>query len=367
MLFDELPGPRLSDHALASRLSYFLWSTLPDDELMNLAAAKKLHEPTVLKAQVKRLLADKRSSAFVKNFTGQWLDLRSIDATSPDTTLYPEFDEMLKLAMVAETEAFFTELLQKDLPITNFIHSDFLMLNRRIAQHYGLGFDAANSEQFVRVKLPADSVRGGLLTQASILKVTANGTVSSPVLRGAWVMKRLLGQPPAPPPPGTPGVEPDTRGAATIREILDKHRNNETCAGCHAKIDPPGFALENFDVIGGWRDRYRSKEKGDKPTAKVENRGVWQYKVSLPVDATGQLADGRSFKDIKDFKNLLLTNPADVHRCLTEKLLTYATGAAPSYADKKAIAEIVDKSLKQGGGLTTFVNEIVLSETFRRK
>ena len=367
LLFDELPGPRLSDHALASRLSYFLWSTLPDDELMNLATAKKLHEPTVLKAQVKRLLADKRSSAFVKNFTGQWLDLRSIDATSPDTTLYPEFDEMLKLAMVAETEAFFTELLQKDLPITNFIHSDFLMLNRRIAQHYGLGFDAANSEQFVRVKLPADSVRGGLLTQASILKVTANGTVSSPVLRGAWVMKRLLGQPPAPPPPGTPGVEPDTRGAATIREILDKHRNNESCAGCHAKIDPPGFALENFDVIGGWRDRYRSKEKGDKPTAKVENRGVWQYKVSLPVDATGQLADGRSFKDIKDFKNLLLTNPADVHRCLTEKLLTYATGAAPSYADKKAIAEIVDKSLKQGGGLTTFVNEIVLSETFRRK
>lgn len=367
LLFDELPGPRLSDHALASRLSYFLWSTLPDAELMKLAIANKLHEPAILKAQVKRLLADKRSSAFVTNFTGQWLDLRNIDATSPDTTLYPEFDEILKLAMVGETEAFFTELLQKDLSISNFIHSDFLMLNRRIAQHYNLGVDAANSEQFVRVKLPADSVRGGLLTQASILKVTANGTVSSPVMRGAWVMKRLLGQPPAPPPPGTPGVEPDTRGAATIREILAKHRHHETCAGCHAKIDPPGFALENFDVIGGWRDRYRSKEKGDKPSAKVENRSVWQYKVAQPVDATGQLADGRPFKDIKDFKNLLLTNPADVHRCLTEKLLTYATGAAPSYADKPVIAEIVTQALHQGGGLKTLVTELVMSETFQRK
>ena len=367
LLFDELPGPRLSDFALASRLSYFLWSTLPDDELLRLAAAKKLHEPETLKAQVNRLLADQRSRAFVKNFAGQWLDLRSIDATSPDTTLYPEFDEMLKYAMVGETEAFFTEILHHDLPVANFIHSDFLMLNRRIAQHYGVGTDVAKSEEFVRVKLPADSVRGGLLTQASILKVTANGTVSSPVLRGGWMMKRLLGQPPPPPPPGIPGVEPDTRGASTIREILAKHSTSENCAGCHAKIDPPGFALESFDVIGGWRDRYRSKEKGDKPAAKVENRGVWQYKVSLPVDPTGQLADGRAFKDIKDFKQLLLAQPADVQRCLTEKLLTYATGAAPTYADGQAVADIVAMSLKQGGGLKTFVTELVLSETFRRK
>jgi hypothetical protein len=180
-------------------------------------------------------------------------------------------------------------------------------------------------------------------------------------------MKRLLGQPPPPPPPGIPGVEPDTRGASTIREILAQHSNAENCAGCHAKIDPPGFALENFDVIGGWRDRYRSKEKGDKPTAKVENRGVWQYKISLPVDPSGQLADGRAFKDIKEFKALLLAKPADVHRCLTEKLLTYATGSAPTYADQSAIANIVAKSLKQGGGLKSFVTELVLSDTFRRK
>ena len=363
LLFDEVPGPRLSNHALASRLSYFLWSTLPDDELLS----QNLQDDATLKKQLARMLADKRSEAFVKNFAGQWLDLRSIDATSPDSALYPEFDEMLKLAMVGETEAFFAELLHHDLPVTNFIHSDFLMLNRRIAEHYGVGLDVAQGEKFVRVSLPADSVRGGLLTQASILKVTANGTVSSPVLRGGWVMKRLLGQPPPPPPPGVPGVEPDTRGASTIRELLAKHSNAENCAGCHAKIDPPGFALENFDVIGGWRDRYRSKEKGDKPAAKVENRGVWQYKLALPVDATGQFPDGRAFKDIKEFKQILLAQPADVQRCLAEKLLTYATGAAPTYSDGKAVNDIVAKSLKQGGGLKTFVTELVLSDTFRRK
>ncbi|MBL9144881.1 MAG: DUF1592 domain-containing protein [Verrucomicrobiaceae bacterium] len=367
LLFDELPGARLSDYAVASRLSYFLWSTLPDEELMKLAAAKKLHDPATLKAQVNRMIADPHGKAFVKNFAGQWLDLRSIDATSPDANLYPEFDEMLKLAMVGETEAFFTELLRKDLPVTNFIQSDFVMLNHRIAQHYEIGADAAKGEDFVRVSLPADSVRGGVLTQASILKVTANGTVSSPVLRGGWVMKRLLGQPPPPPPPGVPGVEPDTRGASTIREILAKHSTSETCAACHAKIDPPGFALESFDVIGGWRDRYRSKEKGDKPSAKVENRGVWQYKLALDVDPSGKLADGRTFTGIRDFKKLLLDRPADVQRCLTEKLLTYATGAAPTYADKAAVADIVAKSVKQGGGLKTFVTELVLSETFRRK
>lgn len=403
LLFDELPGARLSDFAVASRLSYFLWSTLPDDELMKLAAAKKLHDPTTLKAQVNRMIADPRGKAFVKNFAGQWLDLRSIDATSPDANLYPEFDEMLKLAMVGETEAFFTELLHKDLPVTNFIQSDFVMLNHRIAQHYGLKdaflaterdnqtMSQSDSEKgptaphslsphllvplssdqtpdgFIRVNLPANHERGGVLTQASVLKVTANGTVSSPVLRGGWVMKRLLGQPPPPPPPGVPGVEPDTRGASTIREILAKHSTSETCAACHAKIDPPGFALESFDVIGGWRDRYRSKEKGDKPSAKVENRGVWQYKLALPVDPSGQLADGRTFNGIRDFKKLLLERPADVQRCLTEKLLTYATGAAPTYADKTAVADIVAKSVKQGGGLKTFVTELVLSDTFRRK
>ncbi|MEZ0277256.1 MAG: DUF1592 domain-containing protein, partial [Roseimicrobium sp.] len=270
ILFNEAPG-KLDDYALASRLSYFLWSTLPDDELLRLAAAKELARPETLRAQVERMLKDKRADGFVTNFTGQWLDLRSIDATSPDANLYPEFDEMLKRAMVGETEAFFREVLTKNLPITNFIQSDFAMLNSRIAEHYSI--DGVRGEQFQRVSLPKDSARGGVLTQASVLKITANGTVTSPVLRGAWVMKRLLGDPPAPPPPGVGSVEPDTRGAATIRELLDKHRHAESCMGCHSKIDPAGFALESFDVIGGWRERYRSKDKGERPAAKIDNRG----------------------------------------------------------------------------------------------
>lgn len=364
LLFEEAPG-RLGDYALASRLSYFLWSTLPDDELLRLAAEKKLSQPEVLKAQVQRMLKDPRGDALVTNFTGQWLDLRSIDATSPDMNLYPEFDEMLKRSMVGETEAFFREVLTKDLPVTNFIQSDFVMLNSRIAEHYDI--PGVRGEQFQRVSLPADSPRGGLLTQASVLKITANGTVTSPVLRGAWVMKRLLGDPPPPPPPGVGSVEPDTRGATTIRELLDKHRHAESCMGCHNKIDPPGFALESFDVIGGWRDRYRSKDKGENPKAKVDNRGVWQYKVALPVDATGNLPDGRAFTGIRDFKKLLLDQSGDVQRCVAEKLLTYATGAGVSFADRDAVAGIVDRTRKQGGGLRTLVTEVVLSDTFRNK
>jgi hypothetical protein len=364
ILFNEAPG-KLDDYALASRLSYFLWSTLPDEELLKLAAAKQLSQPSTLRAQVERMLKDKRSGDFVTNFTGQWLDLRSIDATSPDANLYPEFDEMLKRAMIAETEAFFREVLTQNLPLTNFIQSDFAMLNSRIAELYGI--DGVRGEQFQRVSLPTDSVRGGVLTQASILKITANGTVTSPVLRGAWVMKRLLGDPPAPPPPGVGSVEPDTRGATTIRELLDKHRHAESCMGCHSKIDPAGFALESFDVIGGWRDRYRSKEKGERPATKIENRGVWQYKLALPVDTTGALPDGRAFTGIRDFKKLILDKPADLQRCIAEKLLTYATGAGITFADRAAVADMVQKTNQQGGGLRTLVTEVVLSSTFQNK
>ena len=364
LLFEEAPG-KLNDYALASRLSYFLWSTLPDEELLKLAAEKRMTQSETLRAQVLRMLKDKRAEALVTHFTGQWLDLRSIDATSPDANLYPEFDEMLKRAMLGETEAFFRELLTKDLPVANFIHSDFAMLNSRIAGHYGI--PGVRGEHFQRVSLPSDSPRGGVLTQASILKITANGTVTSPVLRGAWVMKRLLGDPPAPPPPGVGSVEPDTRGATTIRELLDKHRNSESCMGCHSKMDAPGFALESFDVIGGWRDRYRSKDKGDRPDAKVDNRGVWQYKVALPVDSSGSLPDGRSFSGIRELKQMLLAKPESVQRCLAENLLTYASGAGISFADRQAVASIVKDCQDHGGGLRSLVLAVVMSDTFRSK
>ena len=210
LFLDESSGP-LDDWALASRLSYFLWSTQPDDELRGLAARGELSRPETLRAQVERMLNSPRAAALVENFVGQWLELRQIDFTRPDRKLYPEFDDLLKASMVGETHAFFTEMLRADAPLSNVIHSDFLMLNRCIAEHYGIG--GVTGEGFRRVPLPPGSHRGGVLTQASVLKVTANGTVSSPVLRGAWVMKRLLGEPPPPPPADVPAFEPDTRGA----------------------------------------------------------------------------------------------------------------------------------------------------------
>lgn len=363
LLFEENPG-KLSDHALASRLSYFLWSTLPDDELMKLAAEKKLAQPAVLRAQVERMLQDRRSAAFVTNFAGQWLELRNIEATTPDKKLYPEFDELLKMGMVRETEAFISELIAKDLPVTNLIHSDFALLNRRMAEHYGI--EGVRGEEFRRVSLPADSVRGGVLTHASIMKVTANGTTSSPVIRGAWVMKHLLGQPPAPPPANVGSIEPDTRGATTVRELLNKHRSSESCMGCHNQIDPPGFALESFDVIGGFRDRYRSQEKGASKTI-TQNGERFYVKLGPAVDASGQMPDGRTFQDIREFKKLLLQDQAQVTRALTQNLATYATGAGITFADRQEVEAVVKAAQAKGGGMRTLIQEIVASPLFLRK
>jgi Protein of unknown function (DUF1592)/Protein of unknown function (DUF1588)/Protein of unknown function (DUF1587)/Protein of unknown function (DUF1585)/Protein of unknown function (DUF1595) len=364
LLFEEKPG-KLDDYALASRLSYFLWSSMPDDELLAVAARKELSNPAVLRAQTERMLKDQRSRAFVQNFTGQWLDLRNIDATSPDKKLYPEADELLIVSMVQETEAFFAELLSRDLSAANVIHSDFAMLNSRLATHYGV--DGVRGEELRKVSLPSDSPRGGILTQASVLKVTANGTTTSPVLRGAWVMKKLLGQPPSPPPPGIGSIEPDTRGATTIREQLAKHRDSETCASCHSNIDPPGFALESFDVIGGYRDRYRSQDKGDQTTVKNSVKKRQYIKLGLPVDATGEFADGRKFAGIQDFKKVLLENPNQVLAALTEKFVIYSTGAGISFADRPAVEGIVEKVNQRGGGLRTLVHEVVQSSLFQSK
>jgi hypothetical protein len=364
LLFQEAPG-KLDDYALASRLSYFLWSSMPDDELFALAAQKKLAQPGVLRAQVERMLKDEKSQSFVQNFTGQWLDLRNIDATSPDRKLYPEADELLIVSMVQETEAFFSEVLKRNLSISNFIQSDFAMLNSRLAVHYGI--DDVHGEEFRRVSLAPDSPRGGVITQASVLKVTANGTTTSPVLRGAWVMKKILGQPPTPPPPGTGTIEPDTRGATTVREQLAKHRSSETCAGCHANIDPPGFALECFDVIGGFRDRYRSQDKGDTTTVKNTWNKRQYIKLGLPVDASGELADGRKFTGIQEFKTLLLEKSDRVLASLAEKMVIYSTGAGISYSDRPAVAAIAAKVQAQGGGLRTLIHEVVESPIFQTK
>lgn len=350
-------APRVTDTELASRLSYFLWSSMPDDALLKLAAENKLRDPAVLHAQVERLLADERSEQFVKNFTGQWLHLREINATTPDAKVYPEYDELLQYSMVEETRTFFSEILKRDLPVVNFLDSPFAILNARLAEHYGV--PGVEGMALRPVKLPKDSVRGGVLTQASVLKVTANGTYTSPVVRGAWVLESILGRPSPPPPPNINGIEPDIRGATTMRQLLDKHRADSSCAACHQYIDPPGFALESFDPTGALRTHYISYEPGDggKDKGALVN--------GAPVDASGVLTDGRTFSGIAGFKKLLLaTGQDDFKRCLTKKLMTYGLGRELGFSDRPAIARIMNESSTQGNGLRTLIHLIVSSETF---
>lgn len=365
LFFDERIDARESDFALASRLSYFLCATAPDDQLLQLAAAGELANPKALADQVERLLSDPRSSSFVENFVGQWLRLRDIDATAPDETLYPEYDELLRISMVQETQRFFRELLDKNLSIMNLIDSDFAILNERMAKHYGI--DGVQGQAFRVVQLPPDSVRGGVLTQASILKVTANGTTTSPVVRGTWVLENLLGQSVASPPDGVPAVEPDIRGATTLREELQKHRDVESCNGCHRKIDPPGFALESFDVIGGFRQRYRSIGQGDRPGfSRDPITANWiRYRIGPPVDCAGELADGRPFADIREFKSRLLEDQTEFATAMTRKLATYAIGRRIVFSDRPAIEKIVDAARQRDFGLRSLIHELVQSEMFR--
>lgn len=354
----------ISDHALASRLSYFLWSSMPDEELLSLANDGRLSQPDVLRQQVERMLDDPKSSRFVEHFTGQWLDLREIDFTEPDMRQYPEFDEMLRYSMVEETHRFFREILDQDLPLTDFVDSDWAILNERLARHYGI--EGVTGQTFRRVELPPDSVRGGVMTQASVLKVTANGTNTSPVVRGVWLLENILGQPVRPPPPGVAAIEPDIRGATTIREQLARHRNVESCAVCHRDIDPPGFALESFDPIGGWRDWYRSVGEGEPVNLEINRRRV-QYRRGPDVDPSGQLGDGRTFADVREFKELVLADSDQIARCLTEKLLTYGTGRGLGFSDRPAIDQIVANSRERHHGLRSLIHEVVQSETFRAK
>ncbi len=360
----EEPG-RLDEFALASRLSYFLWSTMPDEELLELAERGKLSQPETLSAQVERMLNDSRAANFTTNFVGQWLNLREIDATNPSPLVYPEFDNMLKASMLREAELFFAELLKHDLSLMNFISSDFAMLNARLAEHYGI--EGVEGWEFRRVPLPAGSHRGGVLTMAGVLKVTANGTYTSPVMRGAWVLDRILGTPPSPPPENVDGLVPDMRGATTIRQQLAKHRKIDTCASCHEEIDPPGFALENFDVIGGYRERYRLSGWARDAQEVILNGQKMRYYHGLKVDAADVMLDGRKFEGIDEFKQLLLEDKDQIARALTERLLTYATGAAPKSKDYPAVNAIVAAVREKEYGFRTLIHEIAASALFQTK
>ncbi|MDB5335365.1 MAG: hypothetical protein JWN70_984, partial [Planctomycetaceae bacterium] len=362
---DKTPPVRsaaLDDFALASRLSYFLWSSMPDEELLQLAEQRKLREPDVLRQQVERLLSDAKAKSFTENFAGQWLGLRAIDDTTPERMLYPEYDDILKVSMVKETLLFFEEVLKHDLSLTNFVASDFSMLNGRLAKLYGI--PDVEGLDFRKVTLPPDSHRGGVMTMASVLKVTANGTTTSPILRGAWVLDRILGTPPPKPTVDVEAVEPDIRGATTIRSQLAKHREIGECASCHVKIDPPGFALENFDVMGGWRDHYRSVREGE--PAIVNGRRV-RYMNGPPVDAADVLPDRRRFKNIDEYKQLLLDDKDQLARALTEKLLSYGTGAVPTTTDRPEIEAIVSRIRDKQYGFRSLIHEIVQSPVFQSK
>ncbi len=359
-LREKNAAPKLDDFALASRLSYFLWSSMPDEPLFKLAAEKKLHEPDVLRAQVERMLGDPKAKAFTANFTGQWLSLRAIDATLPDRTLYPEYDDILKTAMLKETSLFFDDVLKRDLPLTHFVSSDFTFLNARLAKHYGI--PGVEGTEMRKITLPPESHRGGLLTMGSVLKVTANGTTTSPVIRGAWVLERILGTPPPKPPADVGAIEPDIRGATTIREQLAKHRMDASCASCHSKIDPPGFALESFDVIGGWREKYRALTNGGEKDS--QGRRV---RPGPAVDPGDVLPDGRRFHNIDEYKKLILEDKDQLARSLTEKLLAYSTGAAPVKADKPRVEAIVRNLRDKSYGFRSLIHEIVQSPLFQIK
>jgi hypothetical protein len=362
----EKPG-KLDDTALAERLSYFLWNSCPDAELRQLAEQGRLHDPDTLNVQTERLLNDPRSQRFVNAFLDYWLDLRFIADTAPDTELYPEYqlDDLLVESMTAETQTFFAEMIRRNLGATNLVASGFAMINERLAKLYGI--PGVAGVKLRAVPLPKDCLRGGILTQASVLKVTANGTTTSPVKRGAWVMSRLLGKPPPPPPPGVPTVEPDIRGATTIRDQLARHRKQETCAACHRNIDPAGFALESFDVMGAFRAHYRSVGSGLSVKGSGHNGLVFHFCTGVVVDPSGELPDGEKFANVSELRRLLLKHDEQLGRNLAQQLIVYATGAPVGFSDRPALAKILADSRAGGYGVRTLIHEIVQSDMFLNK
>lgn len=343
---------QLDQYALASRLSYMLTGSLPDWKLYTLARDGKLASPRSLHSQVDRLLSGGRTEQFVKDFTGQWLDLLDIDFTEPDTRTYRDYDPVVQNAMLAETHQYLVSMLKRDASVTELVKSNHTFVNSRLARYYDL--DGVSGEQVQRVELPEDSVRGGLLSQGAILKVTANGTNTSPVLRGVWASERILGTEIPPPPENVPAVEPDIRGAKTIREQLQKHVADQACASCHQNIDPPGYALENFDPAGQWRDRY------------LDSRGRKSKKGAI-IDASFVMSDGTPFKDFNEFRELVCNDPQKLAENFVSQLLTYGTGAEPAFADREVIKQIASSTKQNNYGLLSLVKATVSSPIFLSK
>jgi len=367
-LFQSSQPGELDDFALAERLSLFLGESLPDKTLRKLAHDGSLHQSEILRKQVDRLIEKPEFDRFVQAFLNAWLKLDEINDTDPDRQLYPEYagDWWLVNSMLKETQLYFADLVVSNRPAANIIDSDYTFLDERLARHYGVR--SVQGARFKRTSLPPQSPYGGIMTQASVLKVTANGTVTSPVLRGVYVLERLLGYHPSPPPPSVPAVEPDIRGAATIRELLTKHREDASCASCHAKIDPPGFALESFDVMGRWRDNYRSLGEGSKRIEGVGRSGnEFVHYIGSAVDASGRLDKGEAFAGIIELKKLLLQEKEVIARNLVEQLVVYSTGAPVGFADRDEVDAILEQTKASEYGVRSIIHAIVQSPLFRRK
>jgi len=353
----EAPG-ELDDYALASRLAYFLWNSTPDEQLLKLAREGKLRDPAELRRQTDRLLDDPKSARFVDDFLDQWLDLREIDSTTPDTRLYPEYEDSLKFLSVRQTRETFRRILKENRSVREFVAPRQVLVDYRLAEHYGLAADKFD-ENLVPVELPADSPYGGLWTQSAILKVTADGSTTSPVKRGVWIAERLLGVEIFPPPESIEPIVPDTRGATTLREQLALHRNDSTCAACHKKFDPYGFALESFDVTGQFREKYRVLDD--------QGKAKHRWKDGLPVDPSGVTPEGTSFADIRELRDVLACQPEKLAWGVTSHLLTYATATPTGPLDRQAIEQIVASAADDDYGLRSIIHGIVQSEVFRWK
>ena len=346
-LYLEEPEGELDDFALASRLSYFLWNTMPDEVLHANAKAGRLKEAKTLQEQLDRMLADERSDQFVESFVWGWLHLKNSVAMAPDLMKFPDYHRgRINEAMLKETYTFFRHAIRENLPLSNFLDCDFAFVNSDLARHYGLPQKVASSTKFQKVLLRNSRNRGGLLGQASVLTASANGVDTSPVIRGIWILENLMGTPPSPPPPDVPIVEPDMRGNLTIREMYAKHRTVKTCNSCHKKIDPLGFSLENFDAIGVWRTKYENGRE---------------------VDSSGVMPSGERFRDLVGLKEILTSDLTLFSRNLTSKLLTYATGRTMEAGDRTEIDRIFAQLEVRQGGLNDLLSLIVQSRIFRHK
>ena len=336
----------LSDYEVASRLSYFLWSSMPDDELLGLAQRGELGKDGNVQKQAARMLKDWKAQAFVENFAGQWLQIRNMYDVAIDPDTFPRWDDSLKPAMEEETRRFFEAIMKENRPVTDLLDADFTFLNEKLARFYGI--DGVKGDEFQRVTLPPGSARGGVLTQASVLLATSTPTRTSPVIRGKWILEQILGTPPPPPPPDVPPLKEQaaTNQSGSLRQRLEEHRNSPDCAGCHSQMDPLGFALENFDATGAWRDK----------------------DGKYPIDASGKVRgeEGRTFNGPRELKAVLKDNKKFV-RCLTEKMMTYALGRGLEYFDKCAVTEIAGELPKAENRFGALVTGIVTSDPFLKR